>query len=38
MENILKIPKIPGQFLETHWDMSYPSKVFGAHEKDLRAF
>jgi hypothetical protein len=38
MENIPKIPKIPGKFPETHWDMSYPNKVFRAHEKDLRSF
>jgi hypothetical protein len=38
MKNTQKIPKIPGKFPETYWDRSYPNKVFGAHEKDLRAF
>jgi hypothetical protein len=38
MNNTLKIPNIPGKFLETHWDMSYPNKVFGAQEKDFRVF
>jgi hypothetical protein len=38
MKNILKIPKILGKFLETDWDMNNPNKVFGAHEKDFRAF
>jgi hypothetical protein len=33
-----KIPEIPGKFPETHWDMNNPNKVFGAHEKDFRAF
>jgi hypothetical protein len=37
-KNTLKIPKIPRKFLETHWDMSYRNKVFGAHEKYFRAF
>jgi hypothetical protein len=37
-KNTSKSPKIPGKFLETHWDMSYPNKVFGAHKKDFRAF
>jgi hypothetical protein len=37
-KNTSKIPKIPGKFLETHWDMIYPNKVFGAHEKDFRSF
>jgi hypothetical protein len=38
MKNILKIPKIIGKFPETDWDMNNPNKVFGAHEKDFRAF
>jgi hypothetical protein len=38
MKNILKIPKILGEFPETDWDMNNPNKVFGAHEKDFRAF
>jgi hypothetical protein len=33
-----KITKVSGKFLETHWDMNNPNKVFGAHEKDFRAF
>jgi hypothetical protein len=37
-KNILKIANIPGKFPETHWDTSNPNKVFGAHEKDFRAF
>jgi hypothetical protein len=37
-ENTQKIPKIPGKFPETHWDMNNPNKVFGAHEKYFRAF
>jgi hypothetical protein len=38
VKNTLKITKIPGKFLETHGDMSYPNKVFGAHEKGFRTF
>jgi hypothetical protein len=34
----LKIPKIPGKFAEAHWDTNNPNKVFGAQEKDFRAF
>jgi hypothetical protein len=30
MKNTLKIPKIPGKFPKTHWDMNNPNKVFGA--------
>jgi hypothetical protein len=37
-KNTQKITKIPGKFPETHWDMKNPNKVFGAHEKDFRAF
>jgi hypothetical protein len=37
-KNTPKIMKLPGKFLEIDWDMCYPSKVFGAHEKDFRAF
>jgi hypothetical protein len=37
-KNTPKITKIPGKFPETHWDMSYPNKVFGAHEKKFRVF
>jgi hypothetical protein len=33
-----KIPKIPGKFPKTHWDMNNTNKIFGAHEKDFRAF
>jgi hypothetical protein len=33
-----KITKIPGKFLEVDYDMNNPNKVFGAHEKDFRAF
>jgi hypothetical protein len=38
MKNILKTPKNPGKFPETHWDMNNPNKVFRAQEKDFRAF
>jgi hypothetical protein len=38
MKNILKIPKIPRNFPETYWDTNNPNKIFGAHEKDFRAF
>jgi hypothetical protein len=27
-----------GKFPELDWDMNNPNKVFGAHEKDFRAF
>jgi hypothetical protein len=37
-KNTPKITNIPGKFPETLWDTSNPKKVFGAHEKDLRAF
>jgi hypothetical protein len=38
MKNILKIPKTLGKFPEIDWNMNNPNKVFGAHEKYLRAF
>jgi hypothetical protein len=38
MKNTTKITKIPRNFPEAHWDMSNPNKIFGAHEKDFRAF
>jgi hypothetical protein len=34
----MKIPKIPGKFPESQWNMNNPNKVSGAHEKDFRAF
>jgi hypothetical protein len=37
-KNTSKIKKIPGKFPEDHRDMDNPNKVFGAHEKDFRAF
>jgi hypothetical protein len=37
-KNTPKIPKIPGKFPETHWDMSYPNKVFGDDEKIFKGF
>jgi hypothetical protein len=37
-KNTQKILKSPGNFLGTLWDMNNPNKVFGAHEKDFRAF
>jgi hypothetical protein len=37
-KNTQKIPKIPGKFPELDWSMNNPNKVFGAHEKDFRAF
>ena len=37
-KNTQKIPKNPGKFLEVVWDMRDPNKIFGAHEKDFRAF
>jgi hypothetical protein len=37
-ENTQKIPKIPRKFPEIDWDTNNPNKVFGAHEKDFRAF
>jgi hypothetical protein len=33
-----KITKIPGKFPELDWSTNNPIKVFGAHEKDFRAF
>jgi hypothetical protein len=44
LENVLKHEKYSnnlknlGKFPETDWDMINPNKVFGAHEKDFRAF
>jgi hypothetical protein len=37
-KNTQKTPKNPGKFPEIDWDMNNPNKVFGAHEKDFRAF
>jgi hypothetical protein len=37
-KNTLKITEIPGKFPEIDWDMNNPNKIFGAHEKDSRAF
>jgi hypothetical protein len=37
-KNTPKITKIPRKFPETLWDMNNPNKVFGAHEKDFKAF
>jgi hypothetical protein len=37
-KNTPKITKIPGKFPETLWDMNNPNKIFGAHEKDFKAF
>jgi hypothetical protein len=37
-KNTQKITKILGKFLELDWSMKNPNKVFGAHEKDFRAF
>jgi hypothetical protein len=37
-KNTPKITKIPGKFPELDWSMNSPNKVFGAHEKDFRAF
>jgi hypothetical protein len=37
-KNTPKITKIPGKFPELDWDTNNPNKVFGAHEKDFRAF
>jgi hypothetical protein len=34
-KNTPKITKIPEKILETHWDINYPNKVFGAHENIL---
>jgi hypothetical protein len=33
-----KIPKIPEKCPEIDWNMNSPNQVFGAHEKDFRAF
>jgi hypothetical protein len=37
-KNTPKITKIPGKFPELYWSMNNSKKVFGAHEKDFRAF
>jgi hypothetical protein len=37
-KNTPKTTKIPGNFQELDWSMNNPNKVFGAHEKDFRAF
>jgi hypothetical protein len=37
-ENTQEIPKIPRKYPELDWSMNNPNKVFGAHEKDFRAF
>jgi hypothetical protein len=37
-KNTPKIPKNAGKFLDAHWDLKNPNKVFGAHGKDFRAF
>jgi hypothetical protein len=34
----MKILKISRKFPELDYDMNNPNKVFGAHEKDFRAF
>jgi hypothetical protein len=36
--NTPKITKIPGKFPELDLGMNNPNKIFGAHEKDFRAF
>ena len=37
-ENTQKILKILGKFPDIDWDTRNPNKIFGAHEKDFRAF
>jgi hypothetical protein len=37
-KNTPETTKIPGKFLEVDYDMNSSNKVFGAHEKDFRAF
>jgi hypothetical protein len=37
-KNTQKIPKLPVKFPEMDWNMNNPNKIFGAHEKDFRAF
>jgi hypothetical protein len=37
-KNTPKTIKIPGIFPELYWSMNNSNKVFGAHEKDFRAF
>jgi hypothetical protein len=37
-EILRKFPKILGNFPEIDWDMNNPNKVFGAQEKNFRAF
>jgi hypothetical protein len=34
----MNIPKISEKFPETLRDTSNPNKIFGAHEKDFKAF
>jgi hypothetical protein len=38
MKNTPKNTKIPGKIPELDWSMNNPNKVFGAHEKDFKAF
>jgi hypothetical protein len=38
MKNTPKITKLPGKFPELDWSMNNQNKVFGAQEKDFRAF
>jgi hypothetical protein len=37
-KNTQKIPKTPRKFPEIVSDTNNPNKIFGAHEKDFRAF
>jgi hypothetical protein len=37
-KNTQKISKISGKLLEMIWVKMNPNKLFGAHEKDFRAF
>jgi hypothetical protein len=37
-KNTPKITNILGKFSELGWSMNNPNKVFGAYEKDFRAF
>jgi hypothetical protein len=37
-KNTPKITKNLGKLPELDWGMNNPNKVFGAHEKDFRAF
>jgi hypothetical protein len=44
LENVLKHEKYSEnsqnskKLSETYWDTNNPNKIFGAHEKDFRAF